>query len=134
MTCIILEREVLWAQLASQEKLQEVKGGFTILFRLNDIICEETCILMEYIIEENCDGKKKDDRRSRQQNHTILNIIKMDGSTSSRGSPITFGPLSYCLKILMLYYFLFASYIICIAVCPERPPGNPIAVFSCLVD
>lgn len=56
---IILEREVVWAQPATQEKLQEAKEGFTILFRLNDIICEETCILMAHIIEEHCDGKKK---------------------------------------------------------------------------
>lgn len=53
------ERKVAWAQLATQEKLQEGKEGFTILFRLNDIICVEACILMEYIIEEYCEGKEK---------------------------------------------------------------------------
>lgn len=62
---IILEREVVWALPATQEKLQEAREGFTILFRLNDIICKETGILMECIIEEHCGGLKKHDRRSR---------------------------------------------------------------------
>lgn len=62
-----------------KKKLQEDKEGFTILFCLNDIICEEACILMEYIIEEHFKSKKKKkkhDRRSRQQNHAILSTIK----------------------------------------------------------
>lgn len=42
-----------------KKKLQEDKEGFTILFCLNDIICEEACILMEYIIEEHFKSKKK---------------------------------------------------------------------------
>lgn len=61
-----------------KKNLQEDKEGFTILFCLNDIICEEACILTEYIIEEHFKSKKKKkhDRRSRQQNHAILSIIK----------------------------------------------------------
>lgn len=39
------------------KKLQEAKEGFTILLYLNDINCEETCILMEYCVEELCESK-----------------------------------------------------------------------------
>lgn len=42
-----------------KKNLQEDKEGFTILFCLNDIICEEACILTEYIIEEHFKSKKK---------------------------------------------------------------------------
>lgn len=73
---IILERKVVWAQPATWEKLQEAKEGFTIIFRLNDIICEQTCILMECIIEEHCESLKKHDGRFRQQRHAILSILK----------------------------------------------------------